>query len=381
MPQVRDLHVLYRAVLLAFALLALGLLFHELVSLLVAVLITILIAIPISIAADRLERYRIPRAIGALLALLAGLGVLAGVLALVIPPFIDQTQEFVDRVPTVIEDLEGEISDVSGAERSDVASETQQFLEGYVDDPDRLISPLASIGLSIAGILGALIVIMLTAYYIAIRPDPLIRGITALFPPARREWAEGVMRRLRDSWVGWMQGVVLDMLITGVLLYIGLSLIGIEFAIVFAIFSAVLVLIPYFGAIAGAIPPVLFALTDSPGKALLALAIYVGVQQVESNLTVPLIMAQRVKLHPAIVAVGVLVVAQLFGFVGLFVAVPILSAIVILTDELWVKPMEARQGVRAATEVEIEGPLPDAERGPPKGEETEPTERLEIGRR
>jgi predicted PurR-regulated permease PerM len=378
-PQGRDLHVLYRAVLLAFALVVLGLLFRELVSLLVAVLITILIAIPLSLAADRLERYRVPRAIGALLALLLGVGAIAGVIALVIPPFVDQTKEFVDEVPAVVEDLEAEISDVSGAEESEIASEVQDFLQGYVDDPDRLISPLASLGLGVAGVLGALIVVVLTAYYIAIRPDPLVRGITSLFPPARREHVREVMERMRDSWIGWMQGVALDMLITGVLLYVGLSLIGIEFAIVFAILSAVLVLIPYYGAILGAIPPTLFALTDSPGKALLALGIYILVQQVESNLTVPLVMAKRVRLHPAIVAIGVLVVGQLFGFVGLFVAVPILSAIVILTDELWVKPLEIRQGIQPAAEPEIAEARPAGERAPP--EQPEPTERLEIGRR
>jgi predicted PurR-regulated permease PerM len=379
MPQARDLHVLYRAVLLAFALLALGLLFRELVSLLVAVLITILIAIPLAAAADRLERRRIPRPIGALLALLLGLAVLAGILALVIPPFADQTERFANRVPSFVEDLEAKISDVSGAEESEVASEIQDFLQGYVDEPDRLISPLAALGLGVAGVLGALIVIVITAYYIAIRPDPLLQGIASLFPPDRREHVRGVMERMRASWIGWMEGVALDMLITGTLLYVGLSLIGMEFAIFFAILSAVLVLIPYYGAILGAIPPTLFALTDSPGKALLALAVYVVVQQVESNLTVPLVMSQRVRLHPALVAIGVLVVGQLFGFVGLFVAVPILSALVILTDELWVKPMEERHGVQAASEAEIASSLPEAERAPP--EAAEPAERLEIGRR
>ncbi len=69
------------------------------------------------------------------------------------------------------------------------------------------------------------------------------------------------------------------------------------------------------------------------------------IQQIESNLTIPLVMANRVKLHPALVAIGVVVIGQLFGFVGLFVAVPILSLIVILVDEAWVKPQEAERGV------------------------------------
>ena len=137
-----------------------------------------------------------------------------------------------------------------------------------------------------------------------------------------------------------MQGMLADMLITGVLVYVGLTVIGLDFAIFFAVFSAVLVLIPYFGAIIGAIPPVLFALTDSVELALLTLAIYVLIQQIEGNVTIPLIMADRVKLHPAAVAIGVVIIGQLFGFIGLFVAVPILSLVVILVDELWVKQME-----------------------------------------
>lgn len=84
----------------------------------------------------------------------------------------------------------------------------------------------------------------------------------------------------------------------------------------------------------------LFAFTDSPGKALLVIAVYTFVQQVEGNLTTPVVMARTVKLHPAVIAVGVLVVGQLFGFVGLVVAVPILSMITILVEELWVKPIE-----------------------------------------
>ena len=95
--------------------------------------------------------------------------------------------------------------------------------------------------------------------------------------------------------------------------------------------------VPYFGAILGAIPPVLFALTDSPGKALAVLIVYVIVQQIESNLIIPLVMSRTVRLHPAVIAIGVVVVGRLFGIVGLFVAVPVISAIVILTEEYWVQ--------------------------------------------
>src|SRR5215210_5597136 len=181
MPEARQLNPLTRAVLLAFALLALGLLFQKLVTLLVAVLITILIAIPLAAVATRLERYRIPRPVGALVGLLLGLGVLAGVLALIIPTFADQAQEFVDQVPAIVDDIEGTVADITGSEQGEVGTQIQEFLERYTDDPGELIGPLASVGLNVAGVLGAFLLILITAFYMAVRPEPLINGVESLF--------------------------------------------------------------------------------------------------------------------------------------------------------------------------------------------------------
>jgi len=355
--------VAYRAVLLAAGLLLFGILFRELVTLLLAILITVIVAIALSTVADLLERRQVPRAIGAFIALVIGVGVVVGIFALVIPSFIEQTNEFADEVPANVDDLRDQVGDLTGAEPTEIAARVQDFTQRYTDDPGLLIGPLASIGLGVAGVLAALILILITAYYMAINPRPLLDGVRQVVPPAYRPRADHIMRRLRSSWVGWMQGVAADMVISGVLLYIGLSIVGLDFAIFFAVLASLLVVVPYFGAIAGGIPPVLFALTQSPGKALLVLGIYVLVQQVEGNLTIPLVMSRTVKLHPAVIAVGVVVVGQLFGLLGLIVAVPILSMIVILVDELWIKPMEEADrldepgpmGVPPSSEVDTAG--------------------------
>jgi predicted PurR-regulated permease PerM len=346
-------HVIYRAVLLAAALLVFGLVFRQLLTLLLAVLVTVIIAIPLAAAADRLEAWRVPRQLGALAALLGGVLVIAAVIALLIPPFVDQTNEFVDKVPALVDDLSEETSHITGEEPGELGHRVQDFVQRYTEDPTRLIGPITSIGLNLAGILGALVLILITSFYMAVRPLPLIEGIERLAPPPRRPHIREAMRRLREAWIGWMIGVAVDMLVTGVLLYIALTLVGLDFAILFAVLSALLVVIPYFGAIAGGIPPVLFALTDSPTKALVVLGVYILVQQVESNLTIPLVMSQTVRLHPAVIAVGVVVVGQLFGFVGLFVAVPILSLIHVAVEEFWVKPLEESHRLRAAREMEL----------------------------
>jgi len=349
----RSPQVAYRAVLLAAGLLLVGLLFRQLVTLLLAILITIVFAIPLAAAADRLERRKVPRAVGALLALLGGVAALALLIYLLIPPFIDQTDEFVDDVPRIVRDLEGSYADVTGEDPGEVGDKVQKFVERYTDDPDRLIGPITSIGLNVAGIIGALVLILITAYYMAIRPEPLIAGLMRVFPPSRREHVGSVLARIRRSWIGWMEGVAIDMLVTFVLTWIGLTLIGLDFAIFFAVLSALLVVVPYFGAIAGAIPPVLFALTDSPGMAVLTLVVYVIVQQLESNVTIPLVMSQRTRMHPALIAIGVVVVGQLFGFIGLFVAVPILALIVIVVEEFWVKPIEEAEAEQRRSPIDL----------------------------
>jgi predicted PurR-regulated permease PerM len=350
----RDQAIAYRAVLLAAGLLVLGLLFRQLVTLMVAVLMTVLIAIPLSAFASWLERRGVPRVFGALIGLLILILVGAGLIALLIPPFVDQVEEFVDDVPGIAANLEDYIHDLTGADSDEIGEEAQDFLQGFVDDPEKLIGPITSIGVGLAGALGALLLMLVTAVFMAANPQPLVDSAVRLVPPPHRERGREVMERLRTSWIGWMQGLVVDMTITGVLLYIGFTLIDLDFAILFAVLAALFTVVPYYGAFVSGVPAVLFALADSPGKALLTILIYVAVQQFEGNVTVPVVMARAVKLHPAVIAIGVIVVGQLFGVVGLIVSVPILTALVILVDELWVKPMEARYSADAAQPVEQE---------------------------
>jgi predicted PurR-regulated permease PerM len=368
--KISSMQIAYRTVLLAAGLLLIGLLFRQLVTLLLAILVTVVVAIPLAESARRLERYRIPRPVGALLTLIGGIGVVVLIIYLLITPFVDQTNQFVDDVPAIVDDLEKVYADVTNQDAGEVGNNVQNFVERYTEEPDRLIGPLTSIGLNVAGILGALVLILITAYYMAIRPEPLVNGLVRLAPPPRREHLRYVLGRIRGSWIGWLQGVVIDMLVTFVMLYVALTIVGLDFAIFFAVLSALLVVVPYFGAIAGAIPPVLLALTDSPGKAILVLGAYILVQQLESNVTIPIIMANRVRLHPAVIAIGVVVVGQLFGFIGLFVAVPILSLIIIAVEEFWVKPVEEGYTELRRSELELPEPVerelePDAGEAPP----------------
>jgi predicted PurR-regulated permease PerM len=330
-----------RAVLLAAALVGGWLLFRELASLFVVVIITIVLSLPLEAAASAVQRRGLPRAVGALVALVAILGAVAGILFLAIPPFADELQRLADQLPALIDRLRERLGQTVGAEPAHSGQSLQRSVQNVIDRPQGLLGPIAQIGMGIAGAAATIILVLVGAFYIAVNPRPLVDGVLRMFPPERRVWVDEALQDIRSSWVGWLYGVLADMAVTGVLLYIGLTLVGLDYALVFAVFSALCVVVPYFGSVAGGIPPVLFALAEkSATAALITLGVYLLVQQIEGNVIIPIVMARAVNLHPAVVLVGVVLVGNLLGFVGLFVAVPIISATIVLVRELWVRRIE-----------------------------------------
>ncbi|WCB94667.1 Putative transport protein YhhT [Baekduia alba] len=327
-----------RAVLLAASLVGGYLLFSQLASLFVLVIITIVLSLPLEAAASRLQRHGVPRALGALVALVAMVAVVVGVLVVAIPPFVDELQRLADQLPQIIDQLGEKLGAKHSASTGD---SLQRSLQDVLDKPQSLLGPIATVGLSVAGAVGAIIVVVVGAFYMAVNPGPLVDGAVRLFPPDRRGWVTDALAEIRSTWIGWQYGVVADMLVTGLLLYIGLTLVGLDYAFAFSVLSALCVVVPYFGSVAGGVPPVLYALAErGPTTALITLGVYLVVQQVEGNIIIPMVMSRAVKLHPAVVLIGVVLVGQLLGFVGLIVAVPIISATIVIVRELWVRRLE-----------------------------------------
>lgn len=333
----------YRAVILALALVAIGLLFEQLVDLLLLLMITVIIALPVAASATWLQRFRVPRGLGALVSLLFGLGLVVLVLVLIIPPFVHQVGMFVSQLPATTRRIEHSINHTFGFAPGTISRDVQRFADRYTQHPTKLLGPLSSIGIGVAGGVGAIVVMLITALYIAINPSPLVRGLLRLVVPEQRDNALRIMERIRAAWMGWLRGVALDMLVLGGLLFVGMTIIGLPFAVGFAVFSALMTVIPNYGSVISAIPPILYGLTRSFREGVLVAVVYVVVNQIEGNVALPLIMGRSVSMHPALVAIGVLIVGSLFGVLGLFLSIPLISLALILIEEIWIRPQEARE--------------------------------------
>jgi len=336
--------VAYRAVGLAAALIVGALVAQQLMTLLLAVTVTIILSLPLSAAASLAQRRGAPRALGALGALVAGLGAALGLGLAVLPTFMSQGKQFTDRLPSILAQGDHYLHGL-GMNSRGLSSQLGRIVQGYTDRPFRLAGPIERFGLTALGVAVPLVLIVLAAFLIAVNPAVLVDNFLRLLPPARHGRARDVLGRIRTAWLGWMTAVGIDMLVLGGLLFAGMQIIGLNFAIGFAVFSAFMTVIPNYGSVISAVPPILYALAQSPGKALLVLIVYLVVNQIEGNLILPLIMARTVNLHPAVVTVGLLVMGALFGLVGVLIAVPLLSLTMILVQALWIEPQEARSGL------------------------------------
>ena len=251
-----DPRVAYKAVLLAVGLFAAGLLFGQLSQLVILVVVAVVLAVPLAASANWLRRWHVPRPLGVILSALAGAAAAGLLLAFVVPTFVNQVNDFVAQLPSNVSRVESTVNHLLGLHRGATTKAVTQFVNRYTQHPAVLLGPLATIGLSIASAIGAIVVVLISALYMAISPAPLVNGLVRLFPAANRPDVLRTLERIRMAWLGWLRGVALDMLVLGGLLFIGMKIVGLQFAAGFAIFSALLTVIPNYGSVISAIPPI-----------------------------------------------------------------------------------------------------------------------------
>ena len=180
-----------------------------------------------------------------------------------------------------------------------------------------------SIVFSLASMAAALVIIPILAFYILIDTERLRSGFLRIIPATAQPAALLVMQDIDNVLGGFIRGQIIVAATVAVLITIILFILQIKYALLIGVFAGTVDIIPYLGAIAGAIPAVIIALvTHGFGWALLVVGAFVIVNQVEGHIIAPNVVGQRVGLTPFMVIVAILIGAELGGILGMFVAVP-----------------------------------------------------------
>jgi predicted PurR-regulated permease PerM len=214
----------------------------------------------------------------------------------------------------------------------------RRLVEAFYRQAGRLKAVALGILTSTLAVFGGLILVLFLAVYIAAEPEVYKRGLLLLVSPPTRRRLDPVLTAIAVKLRRWLGTQALAMLIIGSVTTILLSIIGVRAALPLGIIAGILEFIPNIGPTLAAIPAIVMAFVDSPQKAFLVMVVYWGIQFLENNLLIPYLMREQLDLPPALTLMTQVVMAYVFGLMGLFVATPLLAAVFVTVQMLHVQP-------------------------------------------
>ena len=221
-------------------------------------------------------------------------------------------------------------------------SEVQNILDTFSIYLQQSSQSVLSLIVSIFGGVMSFIAIIVIAFYLSVMKRGIESFIESIVPAKHEAYIMDLWRRSEMKVGRWLQGQFLLALIVGLTVYIGLSLMGIKFALIMGILAMVLEIVPIVGPVLAAIPAIALAFLQDPGMGLWVILFYVAVQQLENHLLVPVVLGKTTGLNPVVVIMALLIGNQLAGVSGMVLSVPIATIIVEVLDDLAKQKEEAK---------------------------------------
>jgi len=291
--------------------------------------------------ADRLERLLFPRWLASLLVLglIVGLGIL--VLILVIPVIANQAMQLAEQMPHYLDLLRHRflpqltrfVARVGGPHD---AADVQKAAGAYVGSVSSwmfgMLSHLWSSSLAIANVVYVMVLTPLVAFYFLRDWDRMVAKLDSWSPVRHREDIRGLAREIDDILAGFIRGQATVCVIVGLYYAAALSLAGLEYGAIIGTVAGILSFIPYLGAIAGlaASVTVAFIQFDDHLRVAIVAGVYILGHMIEGNLITPMLVGNRVKLHPVWIIFALMAGGALFGFTGVLLAVPVAAVVGVL---------------------------------------------------
>ena len=272
------------------------------------------------------KNWRIKRSYAVLFSLIFFFAVLAGLWVTIIPPFVQQIQELLELFPEGMNQLIGLIDAVKTQLPSGLR-ESLPDLEDLLEELQPLVNALVNRGWSffssgIGIVLNLLLLLALTLMLLA-DPYPYRRGFIRLFPSFYRRRVDRIITLCDENLESWLLGMLFNMVTVTILTFIALVILGIPLALAQAMLAGLLTFIPHIGPTISVVSPMIISLVEQPWNALFVLIIYTMIYQIEGNLITPLVISEQVLLLPAVTLLSQLIFASFFGFLGLFLALPL----------------------------------------------------------
>ena len=281
---------------------------------------------------DQLERRRVNRVAAILLLYVVLAALLVLLLVCVVPFTIAELEALADMVPTYTKEVADWLNKMQRFySRAALPAGLRQVVDETISRVEETvlsyIRSVAEFAVSLFSHALAIIIAPILAFYM-LRDLALIKkAFTDLLPVSAGRDIVYLSQELDGVLGGFIRGHLLVSLIVGLLSFVGLTVLKIDFALLIGIVAGIFDIIPYFGPVIGALPAVIIAVLESPLKALYVAILFLIIHQLESTIISPKILGERVGLHPLTVIFAILVGGQLAGIVGVLLAVPLAAVL------------------------------------------------------
>lgn len=175
------------------------------------------------------------------------------------------------------------------------------------------------------------------ALYLSLEEKGIEKFFLMLTPDQYHDHALSIASRMQGKVSQWLFGQAILMLIAFTIYYIGLSIIGVPYALAIAFFGGLMEILPYIGPVLAAVPAILVGLLYSPGLGLAALVFYLIAHQVEAHIVAPQVMKRSADLNPVALIIAILVGIELGGPLGVILAVPVTMMLSVFIEDIFIR--------------------------------------------
>jgi predicted PurR-regulated permease PerM len=300
------------------------------------------------------EKAHVPPRLAFFLSVIGTVIAVFGLLAILVPPVIEQTRALVVTLPATIENWENGIDHFVArfpAMRDFWTPGQHRVLRAVYD---RVSSGAGDVAPKVFTAVNMLIegfAVFVMSIYLALQPGVYREWLIALFPPVHRDLIRDVLRDLADALRAYIVAQLTTMSVLAALTAFGLYLLKVPYWLTFGIFTGAVAIVPFFGTLLSTTLPAMFVLSGPGGgtRALMVMGLGVVVHLIEGNLVSPLVMSHKIELPPVLTIMSVLVIGKILGPLGLVIALPMLASLMVIVRRILMNRIYEGKGFRKST--------------------------------
>jgi len=286
---------------------------------------------------DWFEKEGVNKTVAVLATFILIISVLGLLIFAVIPPLIVQTRELILSLPQYIDNLDRFVQTKNGLPNITIDDITQ-FLTQRID---KALTNVLSVILNVFTGFLTFITVAVFSFYLLLERDKIKQNLFIFFPHLSKERVYRLGHKIEEKLGAWLRGQVTLMLLVGAATWLGLTILGIKYALPLAVVAGILEIVPIIGPIISAVPAIIIAFVQNPVLVIAVIILYLVVQQVENYLLVPKVMERAVGLSPLIIIFALLVGGSLLGIIGALLAVPVTAIIQVILEDFHDHPTKS----------------------------------------